>query len=108
VATMANVPAGAYVVYAKTYVVRTGAWDWLDWDAYVRCTLDAGGGNTDVAEAILWRATLHLQVVTTLASSGSIGLRCRRVSSGAPSAVARQTTIMAVSVGSVTRTAVSG
>jgi hypothetical protein len=115
---MANVPAGSYVVSAKTTVVQTQVSGGAAVNAYTRCTLDAGGASTDYAETELgrgdaWevgRATLHTQVLTTLAGTGTIVLRCRRLNnSGSPkTAVARQTKIIAVSVGEITRTAVTG
>ena len=118
VATMSSVPAGSYVVYAKTTVVQTAVSGGAAVNAYTRCTVDAGGSSTDYAETELgrgdaWevgRATLQAQVLATFAGTGTIVLRCRRVnnSGSAKAAVARQTKIIAVSVGSITRTAVSG
>jgi hypothetical protein len=115
---MANVPAGSYVVSAKTTVVQTQISGGAAANAYTRCTLDAGGASTDYAETELgrgdaWevgRATLQANVLTTFASTGTIVLRCRRINnSGSPkTAVARQTKIIAASVGNVTRTAVTG
>ncbi len=43
---MTNVAAGAYVISAKTIVDPNGSG--ADWTT--TCTLDAGGGNTDIAE----------------------------------------------------------
>jgi hypothetical protein len=118
VATMANVAAGSYVVSAKTTVVQVHGSGGAAANGDTRCTLDAGGASTDYAETELgrgdaWevgRATLHTQVLTTFAGTGAIVLRCRRINnSGSPkTAVARQTKIIAVSVGEITRTAVTG
>src|SRR5918992_823934 len=111
VATMSNVPAGAYVVYAKTTVVQTAVSGGAAVNAYTRCTLNAGGPSTDYAETELgrgdaWevgRATLQAHVLTTFSSTGTIVLRCRRLNnSGTPrTAVARQTKIIAVEVGGI-------
>jgi hypothetical protein len=115
---MSNVPAGAYVVYAKTTVVQTAVSGGAAVNAYTRCTLNAGGPSTDYAETELgrgdaWevgRATLQAHVLTTFSSTGTIVLRCRRLNnSGTPrTAVARQTKIIAVEVGGIARTAVTG
>jgi hypothetical protein len=105
---MPQVAAGSYLVSAKTVIVQT---ENGGGDAVVRCTL-AGGGSVDYAESEMGnsagkRSTVFTQMVATLADSGTITLRCVRT--GAQRAtVARQTTIVAVSVGDVTRTAVSG
>jgi hypothetical protein len=115
---MSNVPAGSYAVFAKTTVVQTAVSGGAAVNAFTRCTLDAGGPSTDYAETELgrgdaWesgRATLQAHVLTTLSSTGTIVLRCRRINnSGSPRpAVARQTKIIALSLGSATRTAVTG
>ncbi len=109
VATMANVAAGAYMVTAKTTLVQTDNDSGI---GAVVCTLDAGG-VTDTAEAEIGsgdggakRATLHLQVTKSLASTGSLVIRCN--SAADFQVVARHTTIVAIKVGAVTRTAVSG
>jgi hypothetical protein len=115
---MSNVAPGAYLVSAKTTVVQTAVAGGAAANAYTRCTLDAGGSNTDYSETELgrgdaWevgRATMQAQVLTSFAGTGSIVLRCRRINNSGSdrAAVARQTKIIAVSVGSVTRTAVTG
>jgi hypothetical protein len=117
VATMSNVPAGAYVVFAKTTLVQTGVSGGAAVNAYTRCTLDAGGPSTDYAETELgrgdaWevgRATLQAHVLATFSSTGTIVLRCKRLNnSGTPkTAVARQTKIIAVGVAGIDRTAVT-
>jgi Collagen triple helix repeat (20 copies) len=118
VATMSNVAAGAYAVFAKTTVVQTAVSGGAAANAFTRCTLDAGGPSTDYAETELgrgdaWeagRATLQAHVLTTFSGTGTIVLRCLRINnSGSPKpAVARQTKIIAVGVASITRTAVTG
>jgi hypothetical protein len=118
VATMSNVAAGSYAVFAKTTVVQTAVSGGAAVNAFTRCTLDAGGTSTDYAETELgrgdaWeagRATLQAHVLTTFGSTGTIVLRCRRINnSGSPrAAVARQTKIIALALGSITRTAVTG
>jgi hypothetical protein len=110
---MTNVAPGSYAVTAKTVIVRSGSFDDDDDDdddggsssSEVRCTLDAGS-NDDYGEARARRATISTQVLTTFSSTGTIALRCRRLSGA--SVVARQTSIVAVSIGNVSRTAVSG
>ena len=110
VATMTNVLAGAYVITAKTIVDPNGSG--ADWAT--TCTLDAGGGNTDIAEFsfdpdvssvnIDHLTTMNLQVTRTFPSTGSIVLRCRSTNA----ATARMTKITAIKVDTVTREAVTG
>jgi hypothetical protein len=108
IATMSSIPAGSYVFTAKTTIISdTGASD----EAAITCTLDAGG-TTDTSEYRVVRLTtparaaLHLQLVKTFAGTGSAVIRCN---SDAPFAVsARHTTIIAIKVDAVTRTAVNG
>ena len=112
---MTSVPAGSYAVSAKTVIVQSGGSGGDDDDdddggsanAEVRCTLDAGGANADYAETDSPRAAVSTQVLTSFASSGTVVLRCRRLTSGT-TAVARQTKIVVFAVGTVTRTAVGG
>lgn len=65
-------------------------------------------GRGDAAES--GRATLATHVTISLSTPTSIALRCRRVnnSGSARTAVARETKLIAIKVGSITRTAVSG
>jgi hypothetical protein len=106
---MANVAAGAYLVTAKTTLVQT---DNADNSGTIVCTLDAGG-VTDTAEAEIGqgdgsakRATVHMQLTHSFASTGSIVVRCN--SAVNIQVVARHTTIAVIKVGAVTRTAVTG
>ena len=102
---MANVPAGSYAISAKTIVepsvIGTG-----DGTYRVFCTLDAGGGVTDVAEESRSEhiPTLGMHVTRTLAATGSFVLRCRSTEASQ----ARNSKIVAIKVDSVTRTAVTG
>jgi hypothetical protein len=106
---MANVAAGAYLVTAKTTLVQT---DNDVSSGTVVCTLDAGG-VTDTAEAEIGhasgsaiRATVHMQLTRTFASTGSIVVRCNSTANF--QVVARHTTIAVIKVGAATRTAVTG
>jgi collagen triple helix repeat protein len=108
VATMSNVDPGSYAIFAKTTIVHVAGGD--GHDPYTRCTLDAGGGSTDYAESDphkVDRATLQAEVLATFAGTGTITLRCLRVSDKG-TYVARQTKIIAVKIDSVTTEAVSG
>jgi hypothetical protein len=102
VATMTNVAAGAYAIFAKT-IVDPGIVD-AAWTA--TCTLDAGSGHTDSAEFTRndHNATLSMEVTRTFAATGSIVLSCRSTQA----AEARVSKIVAIKVDSATREAVSG
>lgn len=65
-------------------------------------------GRGDAAES--GRATLATHVTISLGAPTSIALRCRRINnSGAPrTAAARESKLIAIKVGSISRTAVSG
>ena len=106
-ATMTNVAAGAYVVTAKTTLVRLNGGDGAN--PTMSCTLDAGGGSTDTAETDPHanRATLNMQLVVTLAAPGSIVLRCTR-DTGKGNYLAHGTKIIAVQVDNATTEAVTG
>lgn len=103
VATMTNVVAGSYAIFAKTIVQPAGGPGWTG-----TCTLDAGGGGTDTAELIEAKfdngTTMNMQVVHTFAATGSIVLRCRATQP----ATARVSKIAVIKVDSVTREAVTG
>jgi hypothetical protein len=102
---MANVAPGSYAISAKTIVqpnsVATG-----DGTYRVFCTLDAGGGVTDLAEESRSEhiPTLGMHVTQTFAATGSIVLRCRSTEASQ----ARNSKIVAIKVDSSTRTAVTG
>jgi hypothetical protein len=106
---MANVAAGTYVFSAKTVIAQQ---EDKDSSGTVVCTLDAGG-TTDVAELRLGkkhfglgRGTVHMQLTKSFASTGTLVLRCE--SDADFNLVARHTTIVAIKVGAVARTAVNG
>jgi hypothetical protein len=107
VATMAGIPAGAYMFMAKTTLVSDTGSD----AANVVCTLDAGG-TIDTSElrmvqlAVAARGTVVMQLVRTYAAPGTAVVRCQ--SEAAFGVVARNTSIVAVKVDAVTRTAVTG
>ena len=68
---------------------------------------------TELGRGDAWEsgtATLQANVTRDFASTGSISIRCyRRNNSGSPkAAVARKTKIIAIRVGSTTRSSVSG
>jgi hypothetical protein len=104
---MASIPAGAYMITAKTTVVSDTGYD----EGAVTCVLDAGG-TTDTSEFRLVQLTtsargvLVMQLVKSFGSTGSAVVRCQ--SNASFSVVARHTTIIAVKVDTVSRTAVSG
>ena len=109
VATMASIPAGAYLFVAKTTIVASGVTGFNT--GTVTCTLDAGG-TTDTSEHQVGekdgasRGTLHLQLVKSFASTGTAVIRC--LSDAGFNVLARHTTIVAVKVDTVSRTAVTG
>lgn len=121
VATLSNLAAGSYVIFAKTTVVQTGSGS-AGPNAFTRSTLNGepstNAPTDDFAETELGRgdaaesgrATLATHVTISLSTPTSIALRCRRVnnSGSARTAVARETKLIAIKVGSITRTAVSG
>jgi hypothetical protein len=107
---MAGVAAGSYFVSAKTTLVQT---DSDQTAASVVCTLDAGGGVTDTSEAEIGhhnegavRATLSFQLAKTFASTGTIVLRCNSAASF--QIAARHSSVAAMSMTAITRTAVNG
>jgi hypothetical protein len=108
VATLSNISAGSYLVIAKTTLADTGA----QADT-VTCTLDAGGGVTDSSQSEIGRqkdgaqhATVSMQLVRTFSSPGSAVLRCNNA--GNSTVNARYSSIIAIAVSAVSRTAVSG
>jgi hypothetical protein len=121
VATLSNLAPGSYLLIAKTTVVLTGTSGNKDTgtrctvngdpdtttisDDYAETELGRQGGNGD--NEIVGRATLQTQVTIDLASTTSITLKCRR-NGGTGTAVARESKVIAIGLGSVTRTAVSG
>jgi hypothetical protein len=110
------------VVFAKTTVVQTAGSGGASTNAFTRCTLNGDPStNTptdDFAETELGRgdapesgrATLATHVTISLSAPTSIALRCRRINNSGSSrtAVARETKLIAIKVGSITRTSVSG
>jgi hypothetical protein len=100
VATMSSLEPGSYVVFAKTTVVQLSGGD--GGHPWTRCTLDTGA-DTDYAEteARVDRATLQTHLVTTLASPGTITLRCQRAGEDG-TYVARETKIIAIRVDTAT------
>jgi len=105
---MAAIPAGSYVFTAKTTIFSP---DTGGGEAAVTCTLDAGG-TTDVSEyrvvqvSTPARGVVQMQLVKTFAAPGTAVVRCQ--SDGSFTVSARHTTIIAIKVDAVTRTAVSG
>jgi hypothetical protein len=112
VATMTNVVPGAYTISAKTVIDTTQAnTNWI-----VTCTLDAGGGYTDIGQFefdvevdytdvdVEHRATLAMELTRVFASTGSIALRCQSTDP----ANALMTKITAIKVDTVTYEAVTG
>jgi len=124
IATMTNVAPGAYVVFAKTTMVQTSLAGDGGPGSFARCTLNGDPttntatddyaeteiGRGGDAQGDVGRATLETQVTTTLGATGSFTLRCRRTDNngGGELVVARETKIIAVKLGTATRTPVSG
>lgn len=129
VATMANVSPGTYLVMAKTTLVQTFITGVGGPNASARCTVNGDpatntttddygetelgrGREAELGSSEVGRATVHTQVTTNLAATGSFTLRCRNVeiTSGDPNdpVVARETKIIAIKLGSATRTPVVG
>jgi hypothetical protein len=104
---MAAIPAGAYMFTAKTTLVSDTGYA----EAAVTCTLDAGG-TVDTSEYRVVqlttpaRGTVQMQLVKTFAAPGTAIVRCQ--SDASFSVVARHTSIVAIKVDTVTRTAVAG
>ena len=110
------------MIFAKTTVVQTTSSGGAGPNAFTRCTVNGDPstntatddfaetelGRGDAAES--GRATLATHVTISLSTPTSIALRCRRVnnSGSARTAVARETKLIAIEVGSITRPAVSG
>jgi hypothetical protein len=117
VATLASLPAGSYVIFAKTTVVQTAPSGGGGTNAFTRCTVNGDPSTNvttdDYAEAELGRgaasevgrATLATHVTLSLSSTGSVTLRCRvGDNSGASlAAVARESKLIAIKVDAVTR-----
>ncbi len=104
---MAAIPAGSYTLTAKTTLVSNTGSD----EGTVICTLDAGG-TIDTSEfrmvqlSTAARGTVQMQLVRTFAAPGTAIVRCN--SDASFIVTARHTTIIAVKVDTVTRTAVTG
>jgi hypothetical protein len=104
---MSNIPAGSYAFTAKTTLVsNTGSAE-----AAITCTLDAGG-TTDKSEFRLVqlstpaRGVVQMQLTKTFAGTGTAVIRCQ--SDASFTVTARHTTIVAIKVDTISRTAVSG
>jgi hypothetical protein len=121
VATLTNLPAGDYVIMAKTSVVQTDTSGGTQPPDFTRCTLNGDPAtptsgddyaSTDLGRGNAWevgRATLHTQLTIEFATPTSIQLRCRRNNTGSPNlAVARETKLIAIKVDAITRMAVTG
>ena len=119
VATLASLPAGSYVIFAKTTVMQTATSGGRGADQYTRCTLNGlPSANTitdDFAETELGRgnayevgrATLSTHVTLTLSTPTSVFLRCRRnaPAGSAYTSVARETKMIAIQLDSTSRAA---
>jgi hypothetical protein len=121
VATLTNLPAGDYVIMAKTSVVQTEPSGGAALNEFTRCTLNGDPANPsaedDYASTELGRgnsyevgrATLHTQLTIEFTTPTSITLRCRRNNTNnTTGAVARETKLIAIKVDAITRTAVTG
>jgi hypothetical protein len=121
VATL-NLPAGDYVIMAKTSVVQTDTSGGTQPPDFTRCTLNGDPAtvptpgddyaSTDLGRGNAWevgRATLHTPLTIEFATPTSIQLRCRRTNTGSANlAVARETKLIAIKVDAITRMAVTG
>jgi len=123
VATMAGLPAGDYVLTAKTTVAQNEPRGGSEGVAeFTRCTLNGSPtvntATDDYAETEIGQgapqevgtATLQASVTLTLPATTSVTFQCRynNNTSSARGVVAQETKIVAIQVGTVTRTAVSG
>jgi hypothetical protein len=109
VATMTNVAAGSYVIFAKTYIDTSPIGDPV---GYTTCTL-AAEGDSDRSSANMGgqsqqvsRAALAMQVSHVFAATGSITVSCI-TNPVTTNVTANWTKITAIKVGSVTNTAVT-
>jgi len=121
---MTGVAPGAYVVFAKTTLVQTSPTGDGGAGSFARCTLNGEPSTEsvtdDYAETELGRggdtqgdvgrATLATHVTTTLQATGSFTLSCRRTDNNGTNetVVGRETKIIAVKLGTATRTPVGG
>jgi hypothetical protein len=109
VATLKNLPAGSYAIWAKTVVDTT-----QNSDILVTCRLSAGGDFDDSSSWMgtlvtgdVFRESFPMEVVHVFSGTGSAQVGCFRSSSTGTYSVLF-TKIIAVKVGSATITPVSG
>jgi hypothetical protein len=106
VATLSNLPPGAYAIHAKAEVFGSGT------NQLARCQVNAEGDN-DFSEATIGAgaggatsATLPVQVTHTFAGTGTVTLVCLK--DGAPTIAVIRSKIEAIHVGSESHSAVTG
>lgn len=113
VATLSNIPPGAYAIFAKSTLSGTPSGGLLNQGGSMagRCDLKAGGGS-DEAAALLGTpgsntpATVNAQTTTTFGSVGQATLEC--AVDGGANWTAYQTSIIAIRVGDSPKTTVTG
>jgi hypothetical protein len=121
VATLTNLPAGDYVIMAKTTVVQTVTSGGANVGEFTRCTLNGDPVTPTAADDYastelgygnsyeVGRATLHTQLTIEFTTPASITLKCRRNNTNnSTGAVARETKLIAIKVDAITRSAVTG
>jgi hypothetical protein len=113
VATLSNIPPGAYAVFAKSTLVGTPSGGLLNQGGSMqgRCDLKAAGG-TDESSVLLGTpgantpATVNVQTTTTFGSVGQATLEC--AVDGGANWTASQTSIIAIRVGNAPKSNVTG
>ena len=107
VATLANLPAGAYAITAKANITRLAG----GLPGVGGCTLtaetDSDGGNTTLQNGLSIGSTVSTQLTHTFAGTGTVSLSCT-ANGGTSQWLASQNRIMAVKVATATRTIVTG
>jgi len=107
VATLANLPAGAYAIFAKANITRLAG----GIPGVGGCTLtaegDSDGANTTLQNGLSIGSTVSTELTHTFAAAGTVSLSCT-ANGGTSQWLASQNKIIALKVGSETRTIVTG
>jgi len=107
VATLANLPAGAYAISAKATITRLAGGS----PGIGSCTLtaeaDSDTANTTLQNTLLIGSSVSAVLTHTFAGTGAATLSCTAIG-GTSNWLASQIKIVAVKVGTETRTTVSG
>lgn len=107
VATLANLPAGAYAISAKANITRLAGGN----PGIGGCTLtaegDSDGANTTLQNGLIIGSTVTALLTHTFAGAGTVTLSCT-ANGGTSQWLASQNKIIAVKVARETRTTVTG